>query len=228
MRYEFLVAKLIGVAVVTVAIGSSPAAAQLSGIGQVLERANEAAASVDGTKSLDEFRAWATAYMDHPQGNVMLPKKWFDSHFDGDTARALKAEYAKAARMYGGLGAEVAKQKGFGKIKLVVAIHTKAVDPTATGWQNAALQRMTKPTPLYSMRMMQPNAQTGFSLLSFVYTEGRFAFAGKLSALHDPKGDLATKVLCTTPIGKMEKILQDKGLIKTSAVEHLRQVGVLK
>ncbi|QDT09346.1 hypothetical protein [Planctomycetes bacterium K23_9] len=202
--------------------------AQLSGIGQVLERANQTASSVAGTKSLEEFRTWVNAYVANPQGDVLVPLKWFDEHFDAETARALKTEYRQAASMYSGIGNLVAKQKAQGKTNLELAMHTKAIDPTATGWQNAALQRMTKPTPLYSLRMVRPGATSGFSLVSFVYVDGRFAFAGKLSALHDPQDDLATKILCTTAIEKMEKVLQEKGLIKSSAVEHLKQAGVLK
>ena len=211
-------------------LANSIAMAQLSGLGQVMERAHEAADSVAGTKSLDEFRTWANAYVANPQGDVMLPASWFDKHFDATTAQALKAEYRDASAMYdyGSLGSTVSKQRGKGLTKVVVAMHKDAIDPTATGWQNAALQRMTKKVPLYSLRMMRPEKKVGFSLVSFVYVDGRFAFAGKLSALHDPKGELATKVLCTSEVGRMGELLKKNGHINTSGVEHLKQAGVLK
>jgi len=214
------------VAACSFALQATTATAQLSGVGQVLQRANEAAASAAGTKSLAEFRTWATTYVANPQANVTLPQGWFDQHFDGDTARALKAEYQKGIANVNRLPMIVAKQKAQGKTNLVVSMHADAIDSSATGWQNAALQRMTKSTPLYSLRMLAPGKTSGFSLLSFVYADGRFAFAGKFSALHEPK-DLATKVLCTTAIDLIEKTLREKGLIKTSAIEHLQNVGVL-
>ncbi len=206
----------------------SVAQAQLSGLGQVMERAHETADSVAGTKSLDEFRTWAQTYVANPQADVTLPAGWFDKHFDAATAQALKAEYRAATEMFGALGSTVSEQRAKGLTKVVVAMHTKAIDPTATGWQNAALQRMTSKVPLYSLRMMRPEKEVGFSLVSFVCVDGRFAFAGKFGALHDCKDDLATKVLCTSEIGRMEKVLKTNGFISTSGVEHLKQAGVLK
>ncbi|MGB7347055.1 MAG: hypothetical protein WBD20_22715 [Pirellulaceae bacterium] len=220
--------RLACIALLLLAFDASSATAQLSAVGKVLETAENAAASASGQKSVEEFRAWATAYVANPQGDLSLPKEWFDRHFDAATAQKLNAEYRQTSQMIARFPSEVAKQRAQGKTNLVVAMHTKAIDPTATGWQNAALQRMTSPTPLYSLRMIAPGKTTGFSLVSFVYADNRFAWAGKLSALHDPGGDLATKVLCTSSIESMEKPLREKGLIKSSGAEHLQQAGVLK
>ena len=218
------VSLMIGLTITTTSLAS----AQLSGLGQVMERANEAAAGASGTRSVEDFRLWVNKLIANPQTDVKLPKDWFAKHFDANTARALQADYQESLRTYGSLAAVITDQKAKGHSKVVVAMHSKAIDPTATGWQNAALQRMTTKVPLYSLRMMRPEAESGLSLVSFVAVDGRFAFAGKLGALHDPKGDLATKVLCTTPLGKFDAMLREKGLIETTGVEHLKKAGVLK
>lgn len=179
-------------------------------------------------KTLEEFQQWAKEFVVEPKANVRLPEGWFQSQFDGELGEKLAAEYAEFAKHIDGLALIIAAQKAKGQTELSASVCQKAIDRDATGLQNAAMQRMKSPTPLFTLRMVKPGEQRGFTLASFVFVEGRFCFAGKMSALNPHPGDLVTSILCTTPLSMMEKVLQDRGLLEGTAEAHLKKVGVLK
>lgn len=54
---------------------------------------------------------------------------------------------------------------------------------TATGYQNAALEKMLVKRTLYSVRLLNSDKTQSFHLWSFVHFEGSFRYVGKLSAV---------------------------------------------
>lgn len=175
-----------------------------------------------------KFEKWINDFVMNPHDDIALPSDWFDQQFDSATAAKLKSEYAPFANSIGQLGKLMSAKRNAGLTEIRVSVHQKAIDRKATGLQNAVLQRMKNPVPLYSMRMIKPGDENGFSLLSFVEVGGKFRFAGKMQALSPKQGDMVLDILNTTPIESMEKLLQDKGLLKTSAVKFLQAEGVLR
>ncbi len=178
--------------------------------------------------SADHFRAWAKEFVSEPHGDLLLAEDWFDRQFKPGIAKKLSAEYRNLAKTIDELPDLIAAQKAHGRTEVTVGRFHKAIDRNATGIQNAALQRMKSPTALFTIRLTKPGESTGFTLTSFVFIDGQYRFAGKMNALNPKPGDLATSILCTMPLAAVEKLLQEKGLIDSSAEAYLKQTGVLK
>ncbi len=108
---------------------------------------------------------------------------WFARVFGEPAAAKLTAEYgavlqsfeADAAKLFAGV-----VQKGQSDIRVVR--FTSAGDPAAVGNQRDAMAAMTTPTPLYSVRFVQPGEKLGMHLYSFVHADGGFRFAGRMTA----------------------------------------------
>ncbi len=177
---------------------------------------------------LDEFRVWAKDFIVKPHSDLRLPDGWFEKQFGGKTGEKLTLEYAEFVKDIVRLPQLIRAHRGKGQTEVKVAVTVKAIDRDATGLQNAALQQMKQPVPLYTLRMVKPGEEKGFSLASFVRVDGKFCFAGKMSALNTKPDDLVASVLCNTPLSMMEGLLQEKGLLQGSAEDYLQKIGVLK
>jgi len=58
---------------------------------------------------------------------------------------------------------------------------------SATGYQSAALSKMTTPSALYSVRLASRDGKKSFHIWSFVHDKGSFRFVGKLKAVTTKK-----------------------------------------
>ncbi len=114
------------------------------------------------------------------------PDEWFAATF-GDTVGArLASEYQRAIRHFDDLVEVLARLADNGQTRIVVEQFDDADDPSAVGYQSAALAAMVAPLPLYSVRISQKSGQQTFHLWSFVYEQGSFRWIGKLQELAKP------------------------------------------
>lgn len=120
---------------------------------------------------------------------AILPdaESWFKKMFGDEAGAKLSAEYAKMAgdpadfekTLLGLIHAR--NEKGQTEVRIMRI--EKADDKNATGAQKKALEAMKTPTPLYTIRFVEPGKDVGFTLWSFVYVDGGFRLAGKMRAL---------------------------------------------
>ena len=178
--------------------------------------------------SLKQFTKWAEEFVADPHGDLLVPDDWFEQQFEPATAKKLSAEYRQFSKGLKTLPDLIAAQQAKGNTEVITSVCSKPIDRQATGAQNAALQQMKSPTPLFMIRMVKPGETKGFSLGSFVSLDGKFLMAGKFAALNPQPKDMVAAILCTTPLEMMEKVLQERGLIEGSAEDYLKKVGVLK
>jgi hypothetical protein len=108
------------------------------------------------------------------------PKEWFQEVFGESLGRTLYQEYRSVIGSFGefALMAEELREKG--QVLFLVERFESADDTAAVGFQAMALGRMDKPTPLYSVRVVDEAGEHVFHLWSFVYQDGFFRWVGKL------------------------------------------------
>lgn len=113
------------------------------------------------------------------------PKAWFNDVFEPRIAERLIAEYEPLGA---GIGHLVNALKGpidAGQTD-VKADRFDAPDMQgATGYQQAALARMKKKVPLYSVRLSTRDGKRTFHVWSFVHQNGTFRLVGKMRAVED-------------------------------------------
>jgi hypothetical protein len=199
----------------------------------LLTACNKSATGVSsGAAGIKGFEKWAKALFEEGEGDILLPdpELWFKEHFPADLAAKLAEDYAAGVRRNGvaGLADFIKKSKAEGKTELRVSGFDKAFDSNATGCQNAALQQMTKPVTLYTLRMCKPGDDLGSSLASFAEVGGKFRFIGKMLPLNPNPGDLASAILSVSPIHEMEVVLKEKELIPGTGEAYLKAKGMLK
>lgn len=119
--------------------------------------------------------------------SLRLPdhRAWFRETFDARLGDRLADEYQP---IHDGIGQLVQSLQPIvsGGQTVPEAEQFSAPDqPGATGYQAAALKRMAKRTPLYSVRLKTPDGARVYHLWSFVHQGGTFRFVGKLRAVED-------------------------------------------
>jgi len=180
------------------------------------------------------FEEWARKFVEDPDSSVLLPDpaRWFKAHFPADLASSLASDYETEAEKSGGKGGGisgvVAKAREKGQTEVKVASFTAAVDMAANGLQNAALQRMTSPATLHTIRMTKPGEASGTTIWSFAEVDGTYRFVGKMRRLNPTRGDLVADVLCSLPLSAAEAQLRENGLLTSSAVDYLKRIKVLQ
>lgn len=113
------------------------------------------------------------------------PRAWFGHAFGADHPRldALVTEYeAKAAQLPTLPGAVRARIEA-GQSERLIERFIDPEDDLATGYQAIALRNLAKPIGLYSLRMLKPDADSGWHLWSFAHVDGQFRFVGQMLAL---------------------------------------------
>jgi hypothetical protein len=58
-------------------------------------------------------------------------------------------------------------------------------EPEAVGYQSAALRRMARRVPLYSVRFATPDGKKTWHVWSFVHHQGTFRYVGKMRRVAD-------------------------------------------
>ena len=113
------------------------------------------------------------------------PAAWFNEVFEPRIAERLIAEYEP---LKGGIGHLVSALKApidAGQTD-VKADRFDAPDMQgATGYQQAALARMKKKVPLYSVRLSTLDGKRTFHVWSFIHHQGTFRLVGKMRTVED-------------------------------------------
>ena len=112
------------------------------------------------------------------------PRAWMDLTF-GPAGERLTADYAPLAAQLPQMVDALKPLLGAGPIDVSVERFTEADDAAATGYQIAALAAMTRPVPLYSVRLSSGGeaTRTVYHVWSFVDVDGQFRWIGKLRPL---------------------------------------------
>lgn len=144
-----------------------------SGLAKLMGQLNRSIASGDGAEYERLMRS------------LRLPdhEAWFREHFRERAARRLAEEYEpiheEIGQMKGVL--EGYLDKGLKNIEPYKFGDPEA--PSATGYQSRALEAMTDPVPLYSVRLSDETRDKAFHLWSFVHVGGTFRFVGKMKEI---------------------------------------------
>lgn len=111
----------------------------------------------------------------------LTPAETWMKHAFGDELGAVLSDEYKPQREEIGLLAEVLAEQYEQGLTQVQGnrFHTPNV-PAATGYQNAALEKMTSPVALYSARLYSADRSRTFHLWSFIHEGGSFRYVGKL------------------------------------------------
>lgn len=120
------------------------------------------------------------------------PQAWFRDTYGNDLGSELYREYVPVRGRLGELAtlvAELSNKEGLTELR--VERFTRPGDEDSVGYQSAAIERMAKPTPLYSVRLYNGDGTKVFHLWSFVYQAGWFRWVGKTKRVVEerPQGD---------------------------------------
>jgi hypothetical protein len=113
------------------------------------------------------------------------PKAWFIEVYEPRIAERLLAEYEP---LKGGIGHLVNALKGpidAGQTDVKADRFDAPDQPGATGYQQAALARMKKKVPLYSVRLSTKDGKRTFHVWSFVHDGVTFKLVGKMRAVEE-------------------------------------------
>ncbi len=125
--------------------------------------------------------------------SLILPndKVFFQTTFGDKLGATLSKNYTPLREEIGGLAPLLREKLEDGLSNIETSTFANAAMQTATGYQNAALEKMKSKAVLYSVRFVDSDRKRSFHLWSFVHFEGSFRFVGKLSAVakKKPSGD---------------------------------------
>ena len=113
------------------------------------------------------------------------PKAWFAHAFGKEHPRLalLAKEYAAKAEQVPSLPMAIRERLRAGQDQVLTERFVDPSDDLATGYQAIALRAVTKPIGLYSLRLLKPDADSGWHLWSFAHVDGRFRFVGQMLSL---------------------------------------------
>ena len=116
--------------------------------------------------------------------SMVLPnhEAWFVKTFGEAKGKELAEVYGKQAAtldkdMVGLIDEQLQKNRTDVKAYKLES----ADDKNATGAQSAAITAMKEKVPLYGFRLVEPGKTSGMHIWSFVYVDGAFRYAGKMS-----------------------------------------------
>ncbi len=113
------------------------------------------------------------------------PGAWFAEVFGAKHKRlpGLVKEYEARAAQLASLPTAIHDRMAAGQTEAQTERFIDADDELATGFQAHALRGMQKPIALYSLRLMEKDADAGWHLWSFAHVDGQFRFVGQMAAL---------------------------------------------
>ena len=119
--------------------------------------------------------------------SLRLPdhRAWFRETFDAKLGDRLADEYQPIHDGIGQLVETLESVVSSGQTVPEAEQFTAPDQTGATGYQAAALKRMVKKTPLYSVRLKSPDGARTYHLWSFVHQGGTFRFVGKMKKVED-------------------------------------------
>ncbi len=150
--------------------------------------------SKDGLLRLMRDLKTAILANDEPEIAILLAslrldddRAFFDGTFGSELGEKLSKEY-RPLRVEIGVLAKHLKSKFEAGQRIIETFSFAGEDmQTATGYQNAALEKMKVKRTLYSVRLLNSDKNQSFHLWSFVHFENSFRFIGKLNAVTDKK-----------------------------------------
>jgi hypothetical protein len=110
---------------------------------------------------------------------LKAPQDWFRDTFGDELGAELYREYAPARERLFEITTLLGALQKKGLTRVQVERFTQTGDDSAVGYQSKALERMVKPTALYSVRLQNAEGTEVFHLWSFVYQSGWFRWVGK-------------------------------------------------
>jgi hypothetical protein len=116
--------------------------------------------------------------------SMVLPnaEAWFVKTFGEEKGKELAAQYAtQAASFDKDVIALFEAQLKQNRTNVKAYKLESADDENATGAQRAAITAMKQKSPLYGVRLVEPGKTAGMHLWNFVYVDGTFRHAGKMS-----------------------------------------------
>jgi hypothetical protein len=110
-------------------------------------------------------------------------KSFLQKTFGKALGATLSAEYKPLREEIGDLAKHLKRKYEDGLSNIETFSFAGQNMQTATGYQNAALEKMQVKRTLYSVRLLNSDKKKSFHLWSFVHFEGSFRYVGKLSAV---------------------------------------------
>lgn len=119
-------------------------------------------------------------------GGLVLPDRaaWFKRMFGEEAGGRVAAEYARALpSLEPDLTKLLTKSVQDGATNVEVLFTATPDDGQVTGSTRDAYLAMTKPQPLYVVRLKKPGEPRGITLFAFAFVDGGFRLLGKMRAL---------------------------------------------
>lgn len=140
------------------------------------------------------------------------PRAWFAHAFDKDHPQldALVKEYEAKADQLPTLPVAIRDLATAGQDQVLTERFVDPNDELATGYQAIALRKVTKPIGLYSLRLLKPDADSGWHLWSFAHVDGRFRFVGQMLALSPDAVDPTLRGLGSLRVKDAKAILDQR------------------
>lgn len=131
---------------------------------------------------------------DEPATGLMMaslrlqdPDAWMSRTFGNELGKTLSAEYKPQSEEIGVLAQVLREQFDKGLTEVDIGRYQTNENPSATGYQSAALSKMVAAAPLYSVRLYSEDHKQVFHVWSFIHDGESFRFVGKLRAVAEKK-----------------------------------------
>jgi hypothetical protein len=151
-------------------------------------------ASAEGLVALTEDLARARRGKDAARAYTLTrslrledPKAWFREQFGDTLGAAVAADYDPQHADIERLVDHILELREDGRATASVEKFDAPGDPKAIGYQRAALAKMKRRVPLYSLRLSPSKKKSGFHLWSFVHLGGSFRYVGKMKPVAEAK-----------------------------------------
>lgn len=147
-------------------------------------------ATISGLRRFMRDLRVAIVSNDEPATGLMIAslrlqeyESWMTKTFGDELGKALSEQYKPQSEEIGLLVEVLREQFDKGLVEIDVGRYQTKENPSATGYQSAAIGKMVSPAPLYSVRLLTKDGKEAFHVWSFVYDKGSFRFVGKLQAV---------------------------------------------
>jgi hypothetical protein len=119
--------------------------------------------------------------------SLQLPaaEGWFREVFGPELGPTLLAEQEPQRTGIGWLASHIKGRIESGLVSIRAERFDAPDEPEAAGYQSAALRRMARRVPLYSVRFSTPDGKKSWHVWSFVHYQGTFRYVGKMRRVAD-------------------------------------------
>lgn len=137
------------------------------------------------------------------------PDSFFAGYFEPGMAKRLAEEYKKQPlKLYALPTALRVQQKEHRRTQVLTNKHASIDDQSSTLLQHLALSKAKRPLILYSFKLIEPKANDGFVLWSFVHDGQTFRYVGKMRTIEPyPPTDETQMATRELPMKQVEALL---------------------